>query len=141
MRIYIRAMSDERREIRRDLVHASEQVVTHLIKLMIFPNAEYHNHWESEIHSFLHKVSKVKGKNKWPDYKFIKEAISTHNDMIPEFIQIVIDEEDQLTAYDDIDISAVEKVIETYCVWLATQLSTKGFVIKSEVISELESII
>lgn len=140
MRIYIRAMSEERQEIRRGLVNTSDQIVLHLVKLMLFSDTEYVHHWMQEIYAFLHRIKKVKGKNKFPDYKFIKEALSTNNDVIPSIISEAKTVEPELTP-NTTSVSSIEAAVEFYIDWISTELSTGGYVELDDVVGILEEML
>ena len=136
MYIYIRSMSERQSEIHREISAASKQIDMHIIRLMLYPNSSYRDHWMHEIWSFLFEVDKLKGKNKYPKAKFIKDALAAHNDVIDNYKEIVEDLEGELTER-DISTEYIIQVIEKYQDWLANELSTHGKVKQSDVKIEL----
>ncbi len=140
MRIYIRAMSEDRRNIQSELKSHSEQLDEHIIRLMLYPNSDYVSHWKQEIWNLLHKVDKLKGKHQFPKASFIYDAISTHNDMIKEFRELVEDIESELTPV-DVSTERIIQVLETYQRWVAEMLSVRGIVRRSEVYAKLDELI
>lgn len=139
MYIYIRSMSEAQTEIYRDIRNASDQITMHILKLLLYPTSSYVDHWMHEIWSFLYIVKKLKGKNKWPEADFIKKAMSTGNDIIPQFMAVVMDEESELepTWIDPDDALAC---IEAYQDWIAFELSSYGVVRQSDVKAKLKEI-
>lgn len=139
MYIYIRAMSEDQKSIQSELKSHSEQLDEHIIRLMLYPDSEYVPHWKQEIWNFLHKVDKLKGKNKFPKASFIQKSISTHNDMIEEFRGLVEDIESELTPV-EIDTQTIIAVLEAYQKWISEKLSAQGVVKRSEVYAKLDEL-
>lgn len=127
MFIYISAMSEYQKEIRRDLSAKGKQLLRHLICVILYPDSQYYEHWKDEIVSFIADVDKVKGKNKWPKASFIKEAISTQDDMIDAVIRQVKLKERELTPREVSDVEILRGV-ESYQNWLANELSRFGII-------------
>lgn len=139
MYIYIRSMSESQIEVYRKLVASGDQIVMHITKLMLFPDCSYVDHWQHEVWAFLSRISKLKGKSKFPKKEFIKRALATHNDTLEGYIAIAKDEESKLTPrkISEADLLAC---IEQYQDWLASKLSTDGYVIQSEAKNKLSEI-
>ena len=125
MYIYIRSMSEAQSRIYDKLTEISWKIDEHIVKLLLLPDCQEANRWKREIARFLDHIDKLKGKNKYPDAKFIKKCLSTHNDAIDALLygvsgnlsetnQRLISEEDVLAA------------LETYQNWLAVELSEHG---------------
>ena len=137
---YIKAMADTRKAVERELKSCGRQIVVHLTKLMIYPEAQQANHWKQEIYSFLNNVPKLKGSKKYPSKSFIFNAISVYVDTIDSIKwQLQYDESD-LTQL-DIDDAVIEKKATRYLDWLATELSQKGAVQSVQVYNMLDKII
>ena len=139
MYIYIRSMSEKQSEIYRKLTSASDQINLHIVKLLMFPNCSYVDHWMHEIWSFLFKVDKLKSNNKWPKQSFIKNALAVHNDIINTYIVIAPDEEENLDPK-EVSISYALQCIEEYQDWISEKLSSEGVVRQVEVKSKLREI-
>ena len=127
MKLYIRAMSEYQKEIRRELSAKGKQVLRHLICVILYPDALEYNHWKDEIVGFIEDVDKVKGKNKWPKSKFIKDSISVQNDMIDAVIRQVNLKEREYTPR-AVSTEEVLRGVEKYQDWLATELSANGII-------------
>lgn len=139
MYIYIRSMSEAQTEIYRDIRDASDQIVLHILKVLMFPDSGYVDHWMHGIWAFLFRVKKLKGKNKFPKTDFIKKAMSTSNDMIPELMSVVLDLEPELEPT-WVDSSEALACIEAYQDWAASELSAHGVISQSDVKSKLKEI-
>ena len=140
MYIYIRSMSEAQKVVYDDIRNVGYKIVEHLIKLVLFPEAQERHHWEKEIIAMLHSVSKVKSNNKYPKYKFILDALQTRNDTIDALILYVKDEESDLTSR-DISSSVIENAIVKYQEWLARELSMNGVIIPQAAYAQLEEIV
>lgn len=127
MYIYIRAMSEYQKEIRRELSAKGKQVLRHLICCILYPDVTDYPHWKDEIVAFIADVDKVKGRNRWPNASFIKEAISTQNDMIDAVIKQVKLKKREYTPRQIAD-GEVLRGVEQYQDWLATTLSKDGII-------------
>ena len=134
-------MSEYQKEIRRELAAKGKQVLRHVIRLVLYPDSqENYNHWKQEIVAFISDVDKVKGKNKWPNKEFIKEAISTQNDMIDAVIRQVKLQENELRPR-NVDSSVVLNAVEEYQDWLAGTLSRDGIIDPYEAFDVLDEIV
>lgn len=127
MKIYIRAMSEEQKEIKRDLSAKAKPLLRYLIKVILYPDSVEYEHWKAEITEFINDVDKVKGRNRWPKASFIKDAISIQNDMIDAVIkQVKLSERDlrpvPMTEQEILD------GVEIYQNWLASTLSAEGII-------------
>lgn len=140
MKIYIFAMSEYQKEIYRKLTSASEQIDEHIIRLLLFPNCRYQEHWKDEIYAFLSRIERLKGKNKWPKAKFIKEALEVHNDILQSYIYFVTDVESQFTPV-NVELDVIESAINEYQDWISEELSKNGYVRLSEVHTKLDEIL
>lgn len=138
MKIYIRSMSEYQSKIYDNLVSASNQVNMHLIRLLLYPDSRFVDHWMHEIWSFLYRVDKLKGSNKYPKAKFIRNALAVHNDTVENYIAVVKDLESELEPA-DVNIEDVIKLIEQYQAWIAEQLSKQGVVLQNDVKHALKS--
>lgn len=136
MKIYIRAMSEELSEIRRTLSSASKQIDQHIIRLLLYPDAEYTSHWKKEIATFLHDIDRRKGSNKWPKQSFIYDALAVHNDILDNYRRYVIETESELMPI-DVALHNIEQCISEYQRWISTELAKSGYVSQADIINEL----
>lgn len=137
---YIIAMSKSQQKIYDEIEHASKQIDKHIIRLILYPDAQEFNHWMNEIVSFLSDVDLLKGRNKWPSKKFILKALQTHNDILDTYRWQVQNVEDELTAR-NVNPSVILRSIEKYQDWLSTELSNKGAISPREAKDFLQYIV
>ena len=71
MKRYVTAMSIPKRIIENKLEEAAAPLTDHLVKLYLFSDSEYVNHWRQEVYGFLNSVPKLKSNNKLPTFQFI----------------------------------------------------------------------
>ena len=133
-------MSKSQQKIYDEIEHASKQIDKHIIRLLLYPDAQEQNHWMNEIISFLSDVDLLKGKNKWPSKKLILKALQTHNDILDTYRWQVQDVEDELSAR-NVNPSVILRSIEKYQDWLATELSTNGAIRAQDAKSVLSHIV
>ncbi len=124
---YITAMSKSQQKIYDEVEHASKQIDKHIIRLLLYPDAQECNHWMNEIVSFLSDVDLLKGKNKWPSKKLLLKALETHNDILDRYRWQVQEAEDELVAR-NVRPDVIYRSIRKYQDWLATELSTNGVI-------------
>ena len=139
MYIYIRSMSEAQSKIYDKLSSVANQIDMHIIKILLYPESPYVDHWMHEVWSFLNIVGKLKGSNKYPKSAFIKKSLSIYNDMIDALIQLVWDSESELTPA-DVPLSCIKHCLEDYQNWISSELSSHGFVKQSDVKSKLTEI-
>ena len=140
MYIYIRAMSEFKNKIYADLTAASKQIDQHIIRLMLYPTSSYIDHWMHEVWASLHDVDTLKSTHKYPKKQFIFSALSVHNDILSNYVRLVVDEEELLTPK-YIDIVDVLSAVEQYQDWIATKLSSEGIVMQRDVKTKLSEIL
>ena len=139
IRIKLFEMFEKKAEIRRKISYASEQIDLHLVKLILFPKTTYVDYWMKGIWKFLSRVDKLKN-NKFPSSKFIKNALSTHNDTIDRFIKTA---KSGITSDSPRIVNSQEvlKAIEKYQSWLSYNLSIDGQVTQENVKNIIKQII
>lgn len=140
MKMYIRVMSSYDKDIRRKIIDSSDKVIEHLVKLILYPDTEYVNGWKQEVYSFLHRIDKTKRNKRYPSYKFILEALSTHLDTIHGYKMCVVDEMQECKVnplpFSDYDVT---NMCKKYMDWLSHQLSDNGYVTQKEVYTWIDS--
>lgn len=141
MYIYIRSMSDSQKEIHDDIRHVGDKISEHIIKLLLYPSAQEYHHWQREITTFLNRVSKLKGSNRYPKESFILNALQTRNDIIEEvIIDQVIAEEYELTPR-NVSAKVIMDCVVEYQNWLAHELSTRGGIRPQDAYTKLDEIV
>ena len=140
MFIYIRSMLEAQSRIYDNLTAASKQIDMHIIRLLLYPDSRYVDHWMHEIWSFLFDIDTLKRKNTYPKASFIKKALATHNDILGNYVKIVKSLEVDLKPR-RVDLTAVEYCVSEYQNWVAEQLSTHGYIEQRDVKYVLHEII
>ena len=136
----ILGMSEQQKEIGRELSAKAKPLLRHLIKVMLYPDAQEYSHWKSEITEFINDVDKVKGSNKWPKAGFIKQSISKQNDMIDAVIKQVKMQERDLVPQ-PLTESEVLSGVQMYQDWLASHLSSEGIIDPYEASTVIDKIV
>lgn len=137
---YILAMSQRDSKIRDSLTDLSVPMMEHIVKLMLYPDTDYCQGWRTEVYKFVNKVDKRKATNKYPEYSFIMNCFKTHYDVLDNYAdQVKSDMQfDGCTVVPKhFTTPEIVKVVDDYCQWLATKLSTAGKVTNQEVHSYL----
>lgn len=135
---YIKAMSYDRQKIQQDLRNVAKPLTDHLIKLYLFPNSQYENHWRKEIWGFLNRVPKARNNNKFPSARFIFDEISGYCDMSEQLMYLMIDEYSPSLIPERLDSIELQSILEDYLRWIADSLSQFGVVRSSEVYAKLD---
>lgn len=136
---YIRAMSQSLSEIRRSLIDATDQLDHHLIKLILYPSCSAKEHWRAEVYSYLNSVKRTKSTNKFPNYRFIRQALRTDEDILDNYAIQVRAQYKNLRPANIADREIVA-IVSAYHDWLAERLSTRGIVTSDEVFDKLEEL-
>lgn len=76
MKLYIKCMGQSRNDIRNDLDNKGDQLVEHLVKIILYRERGNLAHWCDELGSFIHKVPKLKSRNRFPDKQFMLYKIT-----------------------------------------------------------------
>lgn len=133
MRMYILAMSEYAKDIRRELVRKSDKVIEHLVKIILYPTSEYVNGWKQEIYAFIHKIDKMKHTKRYPSYNFVMDALSTHLDVLDNYIKLVKSEMYDYSDHIVEESEQVHEIVTMYMQWLASKLSSDGIATRQEV--------
>lgn len=140
MYIYIRSMSEARSKIHDQIASVAYEIDRHIMKLMLYPDTEYVEHWEKEIAGFLNHVPKMKGSNKYPSSRFILDAIGIYEDALDDMLPVLKEDYSMLHAV-DLSLSDIEHVICQYHRWLSSVLAEKGQVSQVAVINKLHELL
>lgn len=139
MYYYIIGMSENRKDIHRELANKSGQLTDHLIKIFLFESSNNINHWIDEVYSFVNRCPKFAHNNKYPDKRFISKALNIYLDNLPNICESIQKDYPNYIvkrSYEEVSI-----MINEYIDWLACQLSTKGVVARTDVVSKLSEMI
>jgi len=140
MYIYIRSMSEAQSKIYDKLTDRSWEIDEHIVKLLLLPDCREANHWKREIVRSVDRVDKLKGKNRYPDAKFIKKCLSTHNDMAADILRKIRSELRE-TNKRLVTSAEVLNAFEQYQDWLAGELSAHGLITYADAYEVIDEII
>ena len=136
----ILAFSKNKIDVAADLEEMTRPIIEHLMKLRLFPNTQYCNHWRNEIAGFLFSVPRLKQNNKFPSKEFIlNNTIDMNNDSVDNCLDVVQKEYSSLEIQ-PFDYDELINDIYSYFDWLAEELSSKGRVAKTDIVSKLEEL-
>lgn len=139
MYLYVRGFADTRSQIKSDLRGVTKVVMNHLIKVWLYPDVQEQNHWKKEIAQALNDVPKVKGKNKYPDYRFlIQNTWNVYEDSLDDRVDVIISSmrEDPIP----FDFEDLYRAMSDYFNWICFKLSEKGIVRYSDIYETLEEL-
>lgn len=145
MKRWIRSVQDiiyaqavERKELGFDLRRISGPLLEHLIKYYCAADDNQNlQHWATEIHAFLPKVTRLKGSNKFPKQAFLYENVyEPFGDQVLDWYRGICKQEN--LEYPE-DTNQLETFIKTYCRWLCYELSSTGHANLTAVRTQLDS--
>lgn len=147
MKIYIRNTQDifgfanRKSDIAAMIEENTRELIQHLIKLWVFPDAKDCNHWKQEVYNFLYRVPRLKRSNKFPSKKFIlNNTIVVNKDNISALLRIVITDYKNQYEQKKSEYSTMEEHILLYFDWLAEELSINGKVARNDVYAKLSEL-
>lgn len=147
MKIYIRNTQDifgfanRKSDIAAMIEENTRELIQHLIKLWVFPDAKDCNHWKQEVYNFLYRVPRLKRSNKFPSKKFIlNNTIVVNKDNISALLRIVITDYKNQYEQKKSEYSTMEESILLYFDWLAEELSINGKVARNDVYAKLSEL-
>ena len=139
MYLYVRSFADTRSQIKSDLRGVTKVVMNHLIKVWLYPNVQEQNHWKKEIAQALNDVPKVKGRNRYPDYRFlIQNTWNIYEDSLYDRVDVIISsmKEDPIP----FDFEDLYQAMSDYFDWICYRLSEKGIINYSDIYDEIEKL-
>ena len=148
MKIYINAMAEQKKEIERSLSPKTDMIIEHMLYLCLAPNCTTVNHWMDEIYSFISKIDKLKGKNRFPSARMIYEwTYSKKQDLVKDtrWLSVMIeDAKDKENIADDFDVQYVMNDLDAMCMsyfkWLSEELASVGAVSRKSVREKLKAL-
>lgn len=141
----IQEMAETRKEVQKILRgNDVEEMIEHLIKIIIFNSPKNINHWKTEVYSKFHGLPLMKHNKKPPDKKFIFDTIWDYfGDRLEYIIDCVIrkePEEKLKSKLDSVLANEVYTKVLAYIEWLSKKLSEKTVVTNQEVYDKLEEL-
>jgi hypothetical protein len=149
MKRYIQGMAFSRADVIEKIQHNIEKSIDHFIRLIAFPSSWDVNHWKTEIYGHLHDMYKMGSSKRFPDKKLIYDyTYGKRQDLITDptyFKKRLKQNEITEKLKCEIDITEamneVDRVCTGYYDWLASKLSTTGYVTSDEVYAELNQLL
>lgn len=141
----IQEMAESRKEVQKILRgNDVEEMIEHLIRVIIFDSPRNVNHWKTEVYSKFHGLPLMKHNKRPPDRKFIFDTIWNYfGDRLKYSIDCVIRKEPKeklKNKSDNVLANEVYTKVLNYIEWLAKKLSEKAIVTNQEVYNELEDL-
>lgn len=148
MMIYINAMAEQKKEIERSLSPKTDMIIEHMLYLCLAPNCTTVSHWMDEIYSFISKIDKLKGKNRFPSARMIYEwTYGKKQDLVKDtrWLSVMIeDAKDKENIADDFDVQDVMNYLDAMCrfyfQWLSEELASVGAVSRKSVREKLKAL-
>lgn len=138
MKRYIYAMSKSRRDVGADLEQGCDELILHLIKLRMYPEAAECHHWRKEVAEKLHRVDSFKGSHKLPSVEFIlRNTIDVHLPRLSKYLHIAKVDYDYAECPFDLDVLKAD--IIDYFEWIANELADGGKAAYTDIIHYLEN--
>ena len=128
-------------EITNKIDNTSDNIINYLILCLLYCDRQELNHWKKEIHSFLYKIDKVKGRNKYPSYKKLRKWwFAGFEDTLMDNLDVRIDR--IMNEYGQVEYNKnkIYNSIINYFEWLLQSLSEKGSVYQSEVTFKIDEL-
>ena len=139
MKIYVRSFAESKSQLRSDLRSVTKEVINHLIKIFLYPNAKEQRHWKQEVATFFNDMPKLKNSKKYPKADFLYENTwdvfkETTDNRIANIIDTMTEDPIE-TSYED-----VYNAIQTYFLWICGELSKYGIVRNNDIYQKIEDI-
>lgn len=137
-------MSEDKAKLGSKIDNVTWILDEHLVKCLIYQNkTNTLNHWQHEIYSFLPRVPKLKGSNKYPSEKFLYNCtINIYSDALMDYLNShVVNVQDKYGKVDNINKQGLYDCIIAYYKWLIPILSKNGAVTEPEVRAEINNLI
>lgn len=116
------------------------QVMIAIAQLYVFPSGN-RTHWRKEVWEKFSEMHAFKHNNKLPSAKFILDNSWKVNERyVDNVIRFVIGKEEEYTPREDINVSELYDILESYFKWLADYLSKNRFLIPQDVNKKLDEL-
>lgn len=138
MKMYIRAMSMKRGDLKDWIEDHTYQVIFALGQLYLFPSGN-RVHWRKEVWEKFSRMHTLKPTRKLPSSQFILDnSYGVFKNRMSSILQQVIDKEDEYTPISNIDDERFRLLVYDYFLWLSAYLSYSEFLTKADVLTELD---
>lgn len=139
--IYAYAM--HKKDIAASIESNTRSIIKHLIKLRMFKDSQYVEHWRKEVYNFLNEIPMLKNSHKFPSKQFILDnTINLHINKIQYFVTGIEKDSRYEGMYPNWDYNIYElksNIIE-YFGWISERLSEDGSVFQNEVFNKLDEL-
>lgn len=126
MHLYIKGMSQSRKNLIGDLEEKAVPLVQHLVKIIMFQETGNLKHWCDELGGFINRVPKLWSSNKFPNKDLIFHAIWDERSKV---LDMVIDDVEYTNPkYTPVEYEedTIRSFCEDYVDWLSEVLSITG---------------
>lgn len=136
MERYVLGFSRLRKDSIQKIEDMSSELISHLIKVFMWPNVEECNGWKQEIYSFMHSIPKMKPNNRYPKAQDIFKWIwEPYGDTIYDRIPVIC--RDIYETPQVMNNELIYNAIQEYMMWLSRELSVQGLVSRTDIYSKL----
>ena len=126
MYLYIKGMSQSRKNLIGDLEEKAVPLVEHLVKIIMFQETGNLKHWCDELGGFINRVPKLRSSNKFPSKDLIFHVIWDEQSKILDLVMDDVEYTNPKYTPAEYDESIIRDFCEKYVDWLATILSADG---------------
>ncbi|MCM1232045.1 MAG: hypothetical protein NC489_18140 [Ruminococcus flavefaciens] len=149
MKIYIRGFAEAQKEVERKLSAHTDEIIEHIIKLIVMPDNSARNHWEGEIAGQINRIERLRNSKKFPKAKQIYDwTYGKKQDLVTDRGWMSVAMRDLADQYGDLEEIAVDDLCDVadyvcrqYFSWLADELSTVGRVATRDIYDKLDSLV
>lgn len=149
LKYYIKSMSSSQMIIIRNLEAHTDEIIEHIIKLVLMPGHSARNHWKSEIAAQIKSVKKLDGKNRFPTadqlyawtYKKDQDLVTDEKWMKVTIEEIEDEYNIEVTDTVNSICVRVDEICQNYFKWLADELSDAGKVTSSRIYQKLDELL
>lgn len=142
-------LADNRGKIESNITALSRPIVVHLIKIYLWRDTTYKNHWIREVFGFLNDVPKLKRSNKYPKQKDLYKWLwtesreSNFNKTLRSVISLTTSDGDykNLKKPDKVSSIDVKDFVEKYMNWISYELSDTGEIEFDDVQDKINSLL
>lgn len=140
--ITVSEMAENHKEVVKILRSSSvEELVKHIIKLVLFDSPQNKNHRKTEVYSNFHDLPLMKHNKRPPDERLIFDTIWNYfGDRLNYITDAVIREKSNEKIRHTISNKQIYAYVLAYIRWLSKELSIKTTVSKQEVYDKLDSL-
>lgn len=126
MYLYIKGMSQSRKNIIGDLEEKAVPLVEHLVKIIMFQETGNLKHWCDELGGFINRVPRLRSSNKFPSKDLIFHAIWDERSKVLDMVMDDVEYTNPKYTPIEYDEDTIRGFCEDYVDWLSGTLSNVG---------------